>query len=129
MIEHPDSRTTCPAATLQSEALVRWVAAESDIVADLGVNGTSGILHTMASRAAFLSDPTHRIVVHSTPKQCSWLNQIEIWLSILARDVLKRGNVTSTDDLKAKVLAFMDYYNRTMAKPFTWTYLGKVLTA
>jgi len=76
-----------------------------------------------------MTSPTHRIVFHSTPTHCSWLNQIKIWLSILARNVLKRGNVTSTDDLKAKVLAFIDYYHRTMAKPFTWTYQGTVLTA
>jgi hypothetical protein len=40
------------------------------------------------------------------------------------RRVIKRGNFTSVDDLKTKVLTFIDYFNRTMAKPFTWTYRG-----
>ncbi len=113
----------------RSESLVRWVAQESDLEIDLGVKGKVGILHNRQSRASFLSEKSHRIVFHYTPKHCSWLNQIEIWLSILVRKLLKRGSFTSVDDLKAKVLAFIDYYNRTMAKPFKWTYQGKPLVA
>jgi hypothetical protein len=52
---------------------------------------------------------------------------VEIWFSVLARKVLKRGNFTSIADLTGKVLAFIAYYNDTMAKPFRWTYQHKAL--
>jgi hypothetical protein len=111
----------------QSEALVRWVAEYSGLEEELGIKGKSGILASMPSRAAFLRDPTHQIVFHYTPKHSSWVNQIEIWLSILVRKLLKRGSFLSVEDLQSKVLAFIDYYNDTMAKPFKWTYQGKAL--
>jgi transposase len=109
----------------QSEALVRWVAGREGIAPEtLGVKGKSGTLHSMESRAAFLHDPTHSVVLYYTPKHASWMNQVEIWLSILVRKLLKRGNFSSLDDLRDQILAFIAYYNCTMAKPIKWTYTG-----
>src|SRR2546428_451604 len=79
-------------------------------------------------RPAFLSDPTHRISFVYVPKHTSWLNQIEIWLSILVRRVIRRGNFSSVDALRTRILAFIDYFNQT-AKPFKWTYTGRPLVA
>ena len=116
--------------THQSASLVRYVAAESGIdEVELGVKGKSGILESMKSRAEFLNNPEHRLVFHYTPKHASWMNQVEIWFSILVRKVIRRGNFKSIEDLIAKVLAFIQYYNLTMAKPFKWTYKGKALAA
>ena len=109
----------------QSEALVLWVAEQEGIAGEtLGVKGKSGILRSMESRAAFLHNPTHQVVFYYTPKHASWMNQVEIWLSILVRKLLKRGNFTGLTDLRDHILAFIAYYNRSMAKPIKWTYTG-----
>jgi hypothetical protein len=111
----------------QSASLVRYVAEVSGITDALGVKGKVGILASQQSRAAFLHNPTHKLVFHHTPEHASWLKQIERWLRSLTRKLRRRGSSLSVEDLQAKVLAYIAYDNRTMAQPFTWTDTGKAL--
>src|SRR5215216_3675752 len=87
-------------------------------------NGSSHIARD--TRWWFVDHP--RFHPHYTPSHASWLNQVELFFSILARRLLKRGEFTSVEDLVGKVMAFIDDYNRT-AKPFRWTYDGRPLKA
>lgn len=93
------------------------------------MKGHSGILKDMNSRAAFLQDTGHRIRLVYTPKHCSWLNQIEIRFGTLTRRLLKRGRFSSKEDLKRRIFAFIEFFNKTLAKLFRWTYIGKPLLA
>lgn len=79
----------------------------------------------MESRKKFLSDPSHRIRFVYLPKHSSWLNQIEVFFGIVHRKLIRKGNFTSVADLESQLKQFIEYYNNTMAHPFTWTYTGK----
>jgi transposase len=111
----------------QSESLVRWVAAACGLAEELGKKESHGILKSKASRAAFLQQATHRIRFVYTPKHASWMNQIELWFSILSRKLLKRASFSSVEELKSRILQFIEYFNCTMARPFRWTYTGRPL--
>ena len=113
-----------------SESLVRYVARLEEIdESTLGKKGKCGILKSMASRQAFLSDRSHQIRFVFLPKHTSWLNQIEIVFGIVTRRVLRHSDFKSTAELKARLLDFIDYFNRTFAKPFRWTYTGRPVAA
>ena len=105
-----------------SMALVLLVATLCSVPHEtLGTKGSKGILQSMATRRAFLADRSHRVRFVFVPKHTSWLNQVEIWFGVLGRRVLRRGNFRSLEDQRSKVLEFIGYYNRTMAKPYRWT--------
>ena len=78
-------------------------------------------------RRAFLCDPTHPHVFHFTPKHGSWLNQVELWFSVLARRFLKRGDFASAHDFEMRLGDFMEIYNTHHAHPYRWTYTGQPL--
>lgn len=115
--------------THKSEALVRLVARRCHIDVELGVKGKSGILKNMKTRKRFLEATEHRIRFLYTPRHASWLNQVEIWFSVLSRRALKRASFDSLAALQKRLTEFIEYFNAVLAKPFRWTYAGKPLRA
>jgi transposase len=85
------------------------------------------VLQSQESRKEFLSDKSHRIRFVFLPKHTSWLNQIEIVFGVIMRKVVRRGNFTSVEDLRNKLLSFIQYFNEVFAKPFRWTFTGRPL--
>lgn len=111
--------------THKSEGLVKLVAEQEGIdESKLGEKGKSGILKSLKSREEFLAQAEHRLRFVYTPKHCSWLNQVEIWFSILSKKLIKWGSFKSKEDLKSQLEKFIEYFNQTMAKPFRWTFKG-----
>ena len=113
--------------THYGEPVVRLVARLLGIPQDSLGNKKKrcGILGSTKSRREFLTDPSHRIRLVFTPKHSSWLNQIEVIFGIIAKRVMRHGSFSSQDDLREKLLSFIDYYNQTFAKPLQWTHDGK----
>lgn len=130
---HPDSHWRIIVDQLNthwSESLVLWVIAMEGLklpVEVLGVKGKSGILKSQETRKAFLTAVERKIRFIYVPKHSSWLNQVEIWFSVVVRRVIKRGNFTSVDALHQRLLEFIEYFNQTMAKPYRWTFTGQPL--
>jgi transposase len=112
-----------------SETLVQVVAEACAITEPLGKKGVRGVLRSVASRQAFLSESSHRVRFVYTPKHSSWLNQIEVVFGVIMRKVVRRGSFTSVKDLRDKLMNFIEYFNRVFAHPFRWTYTGRPLMA
>jgi len=111
--------------THYSASLVEWVAKLIQDRQPLGEKGKSGILLNKKTRMQYLSNPAHRLRFVYIPKHCSWLNPVEVCFSGLSKRVLKRGNFSSKEDLKGKLLAYIDFYNENLAKKFKWSISSK----
>lgn len=92
-----------------------------------GIQVSPKELKTGKQRRAFLSDPDHEHVFHFTPLHGSWLNQVELFFSVLARKFLKRGDFTSPAEFEARINRWLQRYNRQYAHPYKWTYTGEPL--
>jgi DDE superfamily endonuclease len=84
-------------------------------------------LHRGVQRRAFLSDSSHKHGFHLTPKHGSWLNQVELWFSVLARRFLKRGDFRAAQDFETRLDDSLEVYNTHHAHPYRWTYTGQPL--
>ena len=88
------------------------------IVDNLAAHGTDKV-------EEFLDEHTG-VFLHNTPTHASWLNQVELFFSIMQRRLLRYGEFTDIDDLADRVIEFINNYNQR-ARPFRWTYDGRPL--
>ncbi|HUY34842.1 MAG TPA: transposase, partial [Pirellulales bacterium] len=102
--------------TVATDPLASWVF----IVDNLNIHSSESLVRHVARLEGI--DESELRTKHS-----SWLNQVEVIFGIITRRILQRGNFTSTAALQERLLAFIDYFNRTFAKPFNWTYTGRPL--
>jgi DDE superfamily endonuclease len=84
-------------------------------------------LSTAAERREWLSDPSHKHVFHFTPVHGSWLNQVELFFSVLSRKLLRRDDFASAEAFAQRLGEWLDYYNQEWAHPYRWTYAGTPL--
>lgn len=94
-----------------------------------GIEISKKELKTKKQRKEFLELEGKKIVFHFLPIHASWLNQIEIWFSILSKKVIRNGNFSGIPDLANKITNYMDLEWNPNAHPFQWTYKGKVCCA
>jgi DDE superfamily endonuclease len=125
------------AAELPRAQRYHWVVdnnrTHSSLVVCAAVAELSGLalderlLRTGQDRRAWLSEPDHKHVFHFTPVHGSWLNQVELFFSVLSRKLLRRDDFASVEAFVSRVGEWMAYYNREWAHPYRWTYAGTPL--
>ena len=101
--------------------LCRWVAEQSRIPF------APKSLKTGKQRRAFLKDPDHKHVFYFTPLHGSWLNQVELFFSVLSRRFLKRADFLSAESFEQRIREWLENYNQCHAHPYRWTYTGEPL--
>ena len=84
-------------------------------------------LLNQVQRRLFLSNPEHHYVFHYLPLHGSWLNQVELWFSVLSRQFLRRGSFDSPQEFEERLRRWLDQYNLEKAHPYRWTYTGEPL--
>ena len=134
-------RCCSPVSTCIDGDVAAWVTDSTrtdnfvEFLADLDAQTPAGMqlhcivdnlsAHFTAKVEAFLEQRPH-IFLHNTPTHASWLNQVELFFSILERRLLRYGEFDSVDHLAERIIDFINEYNRR-ARPFRWTYDGRPL--